>query len=161
MRADREPPIELESHGMFGSKKAGHETPPTLFFKSTVHAFTWSCKYSRAEIALDEPRIALIRGEHVLRFENGSQSADLYIAGDNDYFLSNALLHPPRAPPLKSRDLVLWVPREHLSEVAKLCQESGADARIAWQGIIVAKLKPELDTKTMNYHAEIDYSDYF
>jgi hypothetical protein len=146
---------------MFGSKKPGQETPATIFFKSTVHAFTWSCKYSRAEITPEQPRVALIRGEHVRRFENGSQTADLYIAGDNDYFLSNALLQPPRAPLLKSRDLVLWVPLEHVSEVAELCRESGADCRIAWQGIIVAKLKPELDTKTMNYCAEIDYSEYF
>jgi hypothetical protein len=129
--------------------------PEVLYFKNAQGAFEYSCQYSHAEVTVSQPRVAIIEDSSGSRDEKGFQNAILRVAGYNDYFKVIASTAAPFVPPLSAGELVLWVPMDVGPMVLGV-----SDKRMAWLGLIVGVLAPEMIVKTNSYRMKIDYRDY-
>lgn len=122
-----------------------------LPFKNNQLAFEYVCKYMDCTLQSEKPLPALVAQANefagiefpVQKDENGIQTVLLKVASDDGGFFVMAKTPKPIPFDLESGDFVAWQPLQYKGEVVKNTE----DKRIGWIGLIVAKLKPDLDTK--------------
>lgn len=84
---------------------------------------------------------------------DGIQLVTLKVASQDGGFLVIAETASGRGDRLKPDDVVIWVPIQHLKEVAP----DGADERFGWVGFVVAKVRPEIDLANPNFEIISSY----
>jgi hypothetical protein len=133
----------------FSRKPKQAEPFQKLIFKSEQAFLEYQCKYGHTEIRPKHGIAALVldpREEFgwtsaIKVQDDGSQEALLKVASEDGGFIVFATTPSGKGDPLGPGDVVIWVPELYVKEAAI----EGADPRIGWVGLIVAKVKPEID----------------
>jgi hypothetical protein len=130
-------------------KKKPVQSIAILPFKSG-HAFVeYQCKFGHTKIEQNKGIFAVVLDsrkefrthESVKIDKNGVQTAALRVASDDGGFNVLATTPSGKGDPLKPDDVVVWVPMQYSKEMASVSD----DARFGWVGLILAKVKPEID----------------
>ena len=120
---------------------------PPLYFKDNAAAFKYACDFLLTEMKTGAYLPALVQdaaellgaGNAVRKQPDGNQTALLTVSSKDGGFTVAAATAGPKGPELKPGDLVVWLAGEPIAQL----QGKYEDARMAWGGLIVAKLLPE------------------
>jgi hypothetical protein len=126
------------------AKEAG---PVPLCFKDANAAFQYACEYLDSELKVAAVLPALVldagallgNGPPVRIQPDGGQVALLRICAKDGGFVLAAATANTGGPKLQPGDLVAWGVVQYTMRLLR----SGDDSRSQWNGLIVAKLRPE------------------
>lgn len=124
-------------------------SPKPLVFRGTDAAFEYACKHTSTDLKKGSTIPALVidakefagTAESVKRDANGIQSVVLKVASDDGGFVVMAQTAGPDTEDLAPGDFVAWRAFQFMEGMS----DRLGDSRFAWVGLVVAKLKPELD----------------
>jgi len=131
------------------SKKQKTGFPEKLVFKSGEAFLEYQCDYGHTEIVPKQGIVAVVLDSQkefgtaspVKVEPDGSQKVILKVASDDGGFIVSSQTPTGKGDRLKPDDVVIWVPLEYTNIV----DMADLDPRFGWMGLVVAKVKPEID----------------
>lgn len=150
----------------FSNKKRNAEMPHKLPFKSGQDFLEYQCKYGHTEIKPQQGIVALVLDsskefgtEKPVKIEDdGRQMVALKVASEDGGFVVLSQTPTGKGDRLNPDDIVIWVPVEYKDVGSSNIDMAELDPRFGWVGFIVAKVKPEIDTRNSNFEIVSDYT---
>jgi hypothetical protein len=141
--------------GLFRKKTPKPTMPSVLYFKSGQAFFEYQCEYGYTDIVVNSAIIGLVLDAErelgaptpISIAPDGSQLAPLRIASPDGGFLVFANTPTAKGEKLQPGDVVLWVPSIYVKEAG----EKMEDSRSGWVGLIRAKVRPEIDSRSPSF----------
>lgn len=146
----------------FSKKNQRSHLPQKLPFKSGKDFFEYQCKFGQTDIVPKQGIVALVLDSSV-EFgtsnavkvdEEGIQTAALKVASEDGGFIVISQTATSKGESLRPDDVVIWVPILH----SKTTVADGIDERFGWSGLIVAKVKPEINLANLNFEILSEYA---